>query len=193
MHDYRRVTPRLRAALTGILLPVEVGTEMMDRPRLLSGLHARRKELLEEISQAEVLLRQHYATLRSLDHLIRVEDPAADLPPVRNRKVPERQKMETTLARGEVSRLCLDALRQAPGEVRSSRQVMDYIVREKQLAFAAKDEENDFASSVTMALNRHAKRNIIERLAAGAGGLGQWRVPTVPSSQLPTGSQRRGE
>lgn len=165
----------------------------MDRPRLLSGLHARRKELLEEISQAEVLLRQHYATLRSLDHLIRVEDPAADLPPVRNRKVPERQKMETTLARGEVSRLCLDALRQAPGEVRSSRQVMDYIVREKQLAFAAKDEENDFASSVTMALNRHAKRNIIERLAAGAGGLGQWRVPTVPSSQLPTGSQRRGE
>ena len=53
---------------------------------------------------------------------------------------------------------------------------MDYIVRERQLTFAAKDEENDFASSVTMALNRHAKRNIIERLAAGAGGLGQWKV-----------------
>lgn len=149
---------------------------MTDRPRLLTGLHARRKELLEEISQVEVLLRQHYQTLRSLDHLIRVEDPQADLPPVRNRKLAERQKMETTLARGEVSRLCLGALRQAPGEVRSSRQVLDYIVREKQLTFASKDEENDFASSVTMALNRHAKRNIIERLAAGPGGLGQWQV-----------------
>lgn len=164
-----------------ILQPVEVGTKMMDRPRLLSGLHARRKELLEEISQAEALLRQHYSTLRSLDHLIRVEDPAADLPPVRNRKVPERQKMETTLARGEVSRLCLDALRKAPGEVRSSRHVVDYIVREKQLTFATKDDENDFASSVTMALGRHAKRNIIERLAGGAGILAQWRAPSVTS------------
>jgi hypothetical protein len=152
---------------------------MTDRPRLLSGLYARRKELLEEISQAEALLRRHYQTLRSLDYLIRVEDLQADLPAVRNRKLPERAKMETTLARGEVSRLCLDALRQTPGSVRSSRYVMEYIVREKQLTFLGKDDENDFASSVTMALNRHAKRNIIERLAAGPGGLGQWKVPSL--------------
>lgn len=154
---------------------------MSDRPRLLSGLYARRKELLEEISQAEVLLPQHYQTLRSLDHLIGVEDPDADLPAVRNRKLPERPKMETTLARGEVSRLCLDALRQTPGAVRSSRQVMEYIVREKQLTFVGKDDENDFASSVTMALTRHAKRNIVERLPAGPGGLGQWKVPALTS------------
>jgi hypothetical protein len=148
---------------------------------LLSGLYARRKELLEEISQAEALLRRHYQTLRSLDHLIRVEDPDADLPAVRNRKLSERPKMETTLARGEVSRLCLDALRQSPGSVRSSRDVMEYIVREKQLAFLTKDDENDFASSVTMALNRHAKRNIIERLPGGQGVLSHWKVPVVTS------------
>ena len=56
---------------------------------------------------------------------------------------------------------------------------MDYIVRERQLVFATKDEENDFASSVTMALGRHAKRNILEKLPPAAGGLGQWRVPTL--------------
>jgi hypothetical protein len=167
--------------LAGILQPGELGAEMSERPRLLSGLHARRKELLGEISQAEALLRRHYQTLRSLDHLIRLEDPEADLPPVRNRKLAERPKMETTLARGEVSRMCLDALRQAPGVVRSSRDVMDYIVREKQLAFLSKEDENDFASSVTMALNRHAKRNIIERLPGGQGVLSHWEVPAVTS------------
>jgi hypothetical protein len=155
---------------------------MTDRPRLLTGLLARRKELIEEISQGEARLRGHYQTLRSLDHLIRVEDPEAELSPVRNRKLPERPKLESTLARGEVSRLCLDALRQSPGAVRSSRQVMDYIVRERQLLFASKDEENDFASSVTMALSRHAKRRVIEKLPAGTGGLGQWRTPALSST-----------
>lgn len=154
---------------------------MSERPRLLSGLHARRKELLEEISKTEALLRRQYQTVRSLDHLIRLEDPSAELPPVRNRKLPERPKMETTLARGEVSRMCLDALRQTTGVVRSSRDVMDYIVREKQLAFLSKDEENDFASSVTMALNRHAKRNIIQRLPGGQGVLSHWKVDALAS------------
>ncbi len=152
---------------------------MMDRPKLLSGLHARRKELVEDISQAEAQLRRQYQTLRSIDHLIRIEDPEADLPTVRNAKLPDRPKTESTLARGEVSRLCLDALREAPGVVQTSRQVMDYIVRKRQLVFASKREDQDFASSVTMALNRHAKRDIVEKVGAGVNGLGQWRAQTL--------------
>jgi hypothetical protein len=62
--------------------------------------------------------------------------------------------------RGDVSRLCLDALREAAGAVLTSRQVADYIVRRRQLVFVTKREDNDFASSVTMALARHAKRGL---------------------------------
>ena len=39
---------------------------------------ARRADLAEEVSKVEAQLRQHYETLRSLDHLIRLEDPEAD-------------------------------------------------------------------------------------------------------------------
>ena len=47
--NYRRVTPSARARSCGNLSPVKVGAKMTDRPRLLTGLLARRKELLEEL------------------------------------------------------------------------------------------------------------------------------------------------
>ena len=150
---------------------------MTDRPRLLTGLLARRAETVADISRVEAQLRQHYETLRSLDHLIRVEDPEADLPTIRNTKIPDRPKTASTLVRGEVSRLCLDALREVAGGTLSSRQVTDYLVRRRQLVFASKREDQDFASSVTMALGRQAKRGVIERVGNGPNREGQWRVP----------------
>ncbi len=149
---------------------------MTDRPRLLSGLLARRTDLAEEVSRVEAQLRQHYETLRSLDHLIRLEDPEAVLPPIRNAKLADRPKTSSTLVRGDVSRLCLDALREAAGAVLTSRQVTDYIVRRRQLVFVTKREDNDFASSVTMALARHAKRGLVEKVGNGSNREGQWRI-----------------
>lgn len=154
---------------------------MTDRPRLLSGLLARRTDLAEEVSKAEAQLRQHYETLRSLDHLIRLEDPEVELPPIRNAKLADRPKTASTLVRGDVSRLCLDALREAAGAILTSRQVADYIVRRRQLVFATKREDNDFASSVTMALARHAKRQLVEKVGNGSNREGHWRVsPSKP-------------
>lgn len=77
---------------------------MTDRPRLLSGFLARRTDLAEEVSRAEAQLRQHYETLRSLDHLIRLEDPEAVLPPIRNAKLADRQS--SSLAPSGAGRQC---------------------------------------------------------------------------------------
>lgn len=150
---------------------------MTARPQLLAGLQARRTEVLSEISQLEARLRLHYETLRSLDHLIKQEDPEAELPPIRNAKIPDRPKTASTLVRGDVSTLCLEAMRSAAGDVLSSWQVVDYVIRKRQLVFASKREDQDFASSVTMALTRHSKRGIVERVGLGPKGEVLWRVP----------------
>jgi hypothetical protein len=55
---------------------------MTDHPRLPAGLLARRRQLAQEISAIEAKLRQHYETLQSLDHLIRLEDEDVELSPV---------------------------------------------------------------------------------------------------------------
>ena len=86
---------------------------MTEHPQLLAQLLSRRNRLIEEISAAEALLRQHQETLQSLDHLIRLEDQHADLPPVPFSPKVRRQRVASTLVRGDVTRLCLDALREA--------------------------------------------------------------------------------
>lgn len=151
---------------------------MTDRPRLLSGLMARRHDLVNEISAAEALLRQHYETLRSLDHLIRLEDEDAQLPPVPT-ATRVRRKIASTLVRGDVSRLCLDALREATGETMTTREVVDYIVRKRTLTFESRRQADDFSSSVAMALARHAKRGLLDKVATGPNRQGQWRLEPI--------------
>jgi hypothetical protein len=100
--DYRRVTPGARRRERHDGMRGNTRLTMTDRPSLLSGLLASRNELAEEVSMVEAQLRQHYETLRTLDHLIRLEDPDADLPAIRNSKLADMPK--TAMLRGSALR-----------------------------------------------------------------------------------------
>ena len=140
---------------------------------------ARRHELVDEISAAEALLRQHYETLRSLDHLIRLEDEDAQLPPVPTATRVRRPKIASTLVRGDVSRLCFEALREVSGDTMTTREIVDYIVRKRSLTFESRRQSDDFSSSVAMALARHAKRGLLDKVATGPNRQGQWRLEPI--------------
>ena len=152
-----------------------------DKTGLLDGLIARRTALAEEVNRAEAQLRRHYEMLRSLDHLIHFEDPEVKLPPVRGGGLvaTAKSKIASTLVRGDVSQLALDALYEAAGQVLTSRQVTDYIVHRRELVFASKHDQHNFASSVTMALTRHARRGLIEQVSTGSPRERHWRSLTL--------------
>ncbi|MDM0042928.1 hypothetical protein QTH91_00400 [Variovorax dokdonensis] len=156
-------------------------TAAADKPGLLDGLIARRTELADEVNRAEAQLRRHYEMLRNLDQLIRFEDPEIKLPPVRGGlAVAAKSKIASTLVRGDVSQLALDALYEAAGQVLTSRQVTDYIMNRRDLTFASKHDQHNFASSVTMALTRHARRGLIEQVETGSPRERHWRC--LPAS-----------
>jgi hypothetical protein len=152
-----------------------------DKPALLEGLMARRNELAEEVNRVEAQLRRQYEMLRNLDQLIRFEDPDVKLAPVRGSAlVAAKSKIASTLVRGDVSQLALDALYEADGQVLTSRQVTDYIMNRRDLTFSSKHDQHNFASSVTMALTRHARRGLIEQVASGSPRERHWRC--LPSA-----------
>jgi len=157
---------------------------LTERPALLGGLLERRTELADEIRRTQAALRKMHEALRSLDHLILLEDPSAELPQIAAAQLPDRPKMLSTLARGDVSQLSLETVRKAGGAVLTSREVTAQVVRLRQLTFPTRREESDFASSVTMALTRHARRGLIEKVAAGQHREGHWRA--LPEGVLPS-------
>lgn len=146
---------------------------MSERPQLLAGLLARRKELVREIGAAEALLRHRYSILESLDHLIRLEDESVDLPQIPYSPKLER-KVVSTLPHGDVGKLSMDALREAQGEVLTTRQVIEYIIRQREITFANARQQKDFSSSVAMALSRCARRGLITKVGVTANRQGRW-------------------
>ena len=149
---------------------------MTDRPQLLAGLLARRAETATAISNLEIQLRTQQETLRCLDHLIRVEDPDAELPGPRKPRVKAAGTTDNGLVRGDLTRGALDVLREAGGATLESRQVAEQIAKRRGITFATKRQHQHFASSVTMALNRLGRRGIVERVGIGPNRIGRWRV-----------------
>lgn len=149
---------------------------MSDRPQLLAGLLARRAQTATLIKDLEAQLRVHTETLRCLDHLIRIEDPEAELPIGRAVRTKSAGKATTSLVRGDLSKGSLDALREASGKTLSSRQVAEHIATRHGMSFSTNRENNDFVSGVTMALSRLAKRELVELTGRGENRTGLWRI-----------------
>jgi hypothetical protein len=85
----------------------------LERPNTLSGLLELRKKLAGEAQHLEGLYRQKVADLAHVDCVIRLYDPDADL----GRAKPVRP--QSPAAKGEMSRACLRALRDATAPITS--------------------------------------------------------------------------
>ncbi len=83
----------------------------MERPNTVSGLLDKRREIAGRIEHAQGQMRQLVVELDALDLVIRLFDPEAI--PTGSKPYPPR----AIAFRGEISRVVLDALREAPGPV----------------------------------------------------------------------------
>jgi hypothetical protein len=150
---------------------------MTDRPHLLAGLLARRKELVQEISATEALLRQRYSVLASLDHVIRLEDAKVELSPVPYSGKAERKPVPA-LPYGDIARFCLEALREASGEVLTTGQVVEYVMQKRELTFETQKQRKDFACSVATALSRAGRRGLVVKVGTAPNRHGLWAAKT---------------
>lgn len=79
----------------------------MDEPHTLTGLTPKRREIAEEIEQAQTILRPLVIDLDNLGNTIRLFDPEINLDEIRPRPLRPRH----AALRGELSRITLDALK----------------------------------------------------------------------------------
>ena len=95
---------------------------------VLSGLIRKRQEVMEAMELAQTQLRQLVLDLDALDGVIRMFSPEIDLAVVRVRPRPKRH----IAFRGEVSRLILTLLRDAP-EPLPTREVVRRVMETREL------------------------------------------------------------
>jgi hypothetical protein len=153
-----------------------LNTEVVAKlPRTLTR---RRAELAYERQQLKDRLSVVERELESLDYSLRVVSPSW-MPP--KRVTPPAKP--TLLPRGAVARGCLQLLRQR--EELATPELASLIAANHQLAFASRRAEEDFASSVAVALRRHERAGLVRAVSKDdrTGAL-RWRLNTGTDGRL---------
>lgn len=120
-------------------------------PKVLTRKHA---ELAFERQQLQARLVEVEKELAALDFSIRVVSPTWAPP-----KRATRPKRKALLPHGAVSTGCLQLLRQQ--RELDTPELTRLIAARHRVAFASRQSELDFASSVAMALRRHERRGLV--------------------------------
>lgn len=117
--------------------------------------------------------------LAAVAYALKVVDPEWKAP----KALPRPQKRITGLPRGKVAAGCLEALRRQ-GEL-STPELVRLIAAQNRLTFADKQAEQDFASSVAMALRRYERQGLVEEIGRDerTGAL-RWRLRTGADGRL---------
>lgn len=119
------------------------------------ALKDRRAEMAFERAQLARRMAALDDEIDALDYALRVLDP--DWQPPRRISKPVRQ---TLLPRGAVAQACLQYLRQS--DALWTAEVARLIAQRFRLVFEDKRAEQDFASSVAMALRRYERKGLLE-------------------------------
>lgn len=123
--------------------------------RIPRTLTAKRAALAFERTQLKARLSQIETELQALDFALKVVSPTWAPP-----KRVSRPQKRTLLPRGQVASTCLQLLRKH-GEM-PTPELARVIATQFSLKFADKAAEQDFASSVAMALRRYQRQGIVE-------------------------------
>jgi hypothetical protein len=102
----------------------DVVPDGVDQPNVLHALTRKRAEIAGKIEHNQLSLRHLVAELDHIDATIRIFNPAIDIQGIRSKPVPPRH----AAFKGEVTRVVLDALREADGPLTSreiARLLMD--------------------------------------------------------------------
>lgn len=146
--------------------------------RLPRSLTRKRAELAFERQQLRLRLVEVEQALSALDYSIKVVAPSWTPP----RKVSAPAK-KTLLPRGSVAKACLQFLRQR--QELSTPELVQLVAAKHHLTFSDRRAEQDFASSVAMALRRYERQGVLQVVGKDerTGAL-RWRVAPLPDGRL---------
>lgn len=141
-----------------------------DQPNVLHALTRKRAQIAGQIEHNQLSLRRLVAELDHVDATIRIFNPAVDVGAIRSKPVPPRH----AAFKGEVTRVVLDALREATEPV-TSRDIALTLMNQRGL------DPGDAALAVLMvkrvcACLRVQKRKGLIRNVASVGNLQGWEV-----------------
>ena len=136
---------------------------------VLSGLIAKRAELLRDITIAKDKLAMCEADLASIEGAIRVFDPDIELGD-KGRRVPAVH----AAPEGDMARYILDCLRAAKGPLKSS-EIASYVMEQRQLDPRDKRLHGTMVERTYAALRRLRERGLV-RSEAGKAGLLAWTI-----------------
>jgi hypothetical protein len=135
----------------------------------LTELYDKRAELAGLILQAEKQARDLRADLAHVEATIRILRPGTELPKIVPKRVEYRPRY---FKRGQLTRLCLDFIRDRAGEPFAVADIMPLAIGGRELS--ARDQEI-LRVTIHQALHKIAKRGTIERVA-GAGRIVRWKL-----------------
>ncbi len=135
----------------------------------LTELFDKRAELAGLIAQAEKRAKELRADLAHVEAAIRILRPGIELPKVVPKRVEYRPRY---FKRGQLTRLCLDYIREHAGEPITVTDILPLAVGERTLTQA---ERASVSTAVHQALHKIAKSGTIERIAS-AGRIIRWQL-----------------
>lgn len=142
----------------------------MENDNVVSGLLRKRAEIAGKIEGAQAELRQLLIDLDNVDYTIRIFRPAIDLEDVRPKPLPPR----FAAFKGEVSRVVLEALRDAKGPM-TSQQLAQLLMKARGMNANDARTVQLMVKRVGACLRHHRKSNVV-RAVKGAKGFLAWEA-----------------
>jgi hypothetical protein len=144
------------------------------KDHVVSGLIEKRRELAGIIDELQRQLDQHRADLTHIDGALRVLATDLDPETIRPKRTYRRNRY---FARNELSRLCLDVLRTAAGEVLSTDDIAGRVIAAKGFDDGDAILRAAIREQVGSTVKRLHRNGAIENI--GAGRANKWKLAEV--------------
>jgi hypothetical protein len=151
----------------------------MSDPHVISSLIRKRREIAGEIAEIEKQAAQKRADLAHVNAVLRLYDPKAITEEVRPKQLAFRQRF---FGNGELSRHCLNQLREAEGLAISADDIAIAAMKAKGMPLGDDPLRQKLVSTTLAALKRLTGRGAIAKIGQGVGA--RWRLTSDATGDL---------
>src|SRR5467141_672180 len=137
----------------------------MAYPHVISALREKRALVAGLIEKLERKLEQHRADLTHIDGVLRLFQPDRDPDEIKPKRTYRRTRY---FARNELARLCMDALRDAPGLV-TTDEIAAQVIAAKEFEAADNTLRASIRDQLLTVLRAARKRGTVEQIGLGRG------------------------
>jgi hypothetical protein len=147
----------------------------MEKAPILTALLEKRAEIEAAIAELERQIRRHKADMVQLDATIGMFAPSVTAA----RRGATKFKRSAHFLTGELTRLCLDSLREAEGRPITAHEIAVKALHQKGLDAGDEDLRMDFTRRIAWTLSRmHTKGTVSKQ---GWGAKARWGLPDHPT------------